>query len=160
MGKRMGAQIKKARLDAGLTQEKLAQKVGGATAQDISKAERGVLELETETIKKIAKVTGVSQASLLGTSTAKKTAAATAAKKTTATVKKTTTNAKKNDDSMMRLTAAEKKLVAAYRNADATRKKFALDMLEGGSMISTLMQNRGEELVSDVLGSLLGGKNK
>ena len=43
MGKRMGAQIKKARLDAGLTQEKLAQKVGGVTAQDISKAERGVL---------------------------------------------------------------------------------------------------------------------
>ncbi len=151
MGKRMGAQIKKARLDAGLTQEKLAQKVGGVTAQDISKAERGVLELETETIKKIAKVTGVTQASLLGTSTAKK---------TTATVKKTTTNAKKNDDSMMRLTAAEKKLVAAYRKADATRKKFALDILEGGSMISTLMQNRGEELVSDVLGSLLGGKIK
>ena len=151
MGKRMGAQIKKARLDAGLTQEKLAQKVGGVTAQDISKAERGVLELETETIKKIAKVTGVTQASLLGTSTSKK---------TTATVKKATTNAKKNDDSMMRLTAAEKKLVAAYRKADATRKKFALDILEGGSMISTLMQNRGEELVSDVLGSLLGGKNK
>lgn len=119
-----------------------------------------MLELETETIKKIAKVTGVTQASLLGTSTTKKTAAATAAKKTTATVKKATTNAKKNDDSMMRLTAAEKKLVAAYRKADATRKKFALDILEGGSMISTLMQNRGEELVSDVLGSLLGGKNK
>ena len=159
MGKRMGAQIKKARLDAGLTQEKLAQKVGGVTAQDISKAERGVLELETETIKKIAKVTGVTQASLLGTSTAKKTASATAAKKTTATVKKTTTNAKKTDDSM-KLTAAEKKLVAAYRKADATRKKIALDILEGGSMLSTLMQNRGEELVSDVLGSLLGGKNK
>ena len=150
MGKRMGAQIKKARLDAGLTQEKLAQKVGGVTAQDISKAERGVLELETETIKKIAKVTGVTQASLLGTSTAKK---------TTATVKKTTTNAKKTDDSM-KLTAAEKKLVAAYRKADATRKKIALDILEGGSMISTLMQNRGEDLVSDVLGSLLGGKSK
>lgn len=66
MGKRMGAQIKKARLDAGLTQEKLAQKVGGVTAQDISKAERGVLELETETIKKIAKVTGVARSSLLG----------------------------------------------------------------------------------------------
>ena len=159
MGKRMGAQIKKARLDAGLTQEKLAQKVGGVTTQDISKAERGVLELETETIKKIAKVTGMTQASLLGTSTAKKTASATAAKKTTATVKKTTTNAKKTDDSM-KLTAAEKKLVAAYRKADATRKKIALDILEGGSMISTLMQNRGEELVSDVLGSLLGGKNK
>ena len=159
MGKRMGAQIKKARLDAGLTQEKLAQKVGGVTSQDISKAERGVLELETETIKKIAKVTGVTQASLLGTSTAKKTASATAAKKTTATVKKTTTNAKKTDDSM-KLTAAEKKLVAAYRKADATRKKIALDILEGGSMISTLMQNRGEDLVSDVLGSLLGGKSK
>ena len=101
----------------------------------------------------------MTQASLLGTSTAKKTASATAAKKTTATVKKTTTNAKKTDDSM-KLTAAEKKLVAAYRKADATRKKIALDILEGGSMISTLMQNRGEDLVSDVLGSLLGGKNK
>ena len=44
MGKRMGAQIKKARLDAGLTQEKLAELLG-VTFQQIQKYERGTNRL-------------------------------------------------------------------------------------------------------------------
>ena len=41
MAKKVGELIKKARTDAGLTQEQLAKKVDGVTASDISKAERG-----------------------------------------------------------------------------------------------------------------------
>ena len=41
MAKKVGELIKKARTDAGLTQEQLAKKVDGITAADISKAERG-----------------------------------------------------------------------------------------------------------------------
>ncbi len=145
MGKRTGALIKQARLDAGLTQEKLAKKLGGGiTASDISKAERGEAELTTDTIKKIAKVTGVTQASLLGTSTAKKTAT-----KTTTTKKTTTTTS-------VKLTATEKKLVEAYRKADSDRKKQALKILTGddGDVLSSI----GSNLVTELVGNLLGGK--
>ena len=45
MAKKVGELIKKARTDAGLTQEQLAKKVDGVTASDISKAERGEKEL-------------------------------------------------------------------------------------------------------------------
>ena len=146
MGKKTGALIKQARLDAGLTQEKLAKKLGGGlTASDISKAERGEAELTTDTIKKIAKITGVTQVSLLGTSTAKKTTAkTTTARKTTAT----TTSVK--------LTATEKKLVEAYRKADSDRKKQALKILTGddGDVLSSI----GSNLVTELVGNLLGGK--
>ncbi len=145
MGKRTGALIKQARLDAGLTQEKLAKKLGGGiTASDISKAERGEAELTTDTIKKIAKVTGVTQASLLGTSTAKKTTTK------TATTKKTTTT------TSVKLTATEKKLVEAYRKADSDRKKQALKILTGddGDVLSSI----GSNLVTELVGNLLGGK--
>lgn len=153
MSRKTGALIKQARLNADLTQEKLAQKLGGGiTASDISKAERGEAELPTETIKKIAKITGVTQASLLGTSktAAKKTAgtAKSAAKKTTSSAAKT---------GAMKLTAAEKKLVEAYRKADSDQKKQALKLLTGdddGNILSSI----GGSVVTELIGNLLGGK--
>lgn len=144
MGKKTGALIKQARLDAGLTQEKLAQKMGGSvTAGDISKAERGEGELSTADIKKIAKITGVSQASLLGTSK-------TSAKKTTAAGKISTASA------TLKLTATEKKLVEAYRKASTERKQQAMKLLTGddGDVLSSL----GSSVVSELIGNLLGGK--
>lgn len=45
MAKRVGELIKKARTDAGLTQERLAKKVDGVMASDIGKAERGEKDL-------------------------------------------------------------------------------------------------------------------
>ncbi len=153
MSKKTGERIKQARLNADLTQEKLAQKLGGViTASDISKAERGEAELTTETIKKIAKITGVTQASLLGTSK-------TAAKKTAGTaksaVKKTTSSAAKTG--AMKLTATEKKLVEAYRKADSDQKKQALRLLTGdddGNILSSI----GGSVVTELIGNLLGGK--
>ena len=65
MSKKLGELIKKARTDAGLTQEQLAKKVDGVSASDISKAERGEKELTQAALKQIAKATGVTQASLL-----------------------------------------------------------------------------------------------
>ena len=61
----VGPMIKKARAGAGLTQEQLANKVTGLSASDISRAERGVLIPTQEQLKTIAKVTGVTQKSLL-----------------------------------------------------------------------------------------------
>ena len=53
MASKVGKLIKEARQAADLTQEKLAKKVGGGlTASDISKAERGELELPLATLRK------------------------------------------------------------------------------------------------------------
>ena len=141
MSKKLGELIKKARTDAGLTQEQLAKKVDGVSASDISKAERGEKELTQAALKQIAKATGVTQASLLQaakgkgkTGTAKKPAAA---------------------SSSMKLTASEKKLVELYRKADDKTKKAAMDILKkkkdgSDEMISSLMGTAAEviELLS------------
>ena len=92
MAKKVGTLIKEARTEAGFTQEELARKLAGVSASDISKAERGQLELSQANLKKIAKACGVTQASLLnaakGTSTKKTTTSKKTEKKTE---KKTTT---------------------------------------------------------------------
>ncbi len=133
--KKLGNLIKKARTDAGMTQEQLARKVKGATATDISAAERGVGDLTTDQLKAIAKATGVTQASLLDVG--KSSSAKTAAKKTSAK-KKTTTNT--TGTGMMKLTATEKKFIAAYRDANADTRKAALAVLQGeGADITTII---------------------
>ena len=63
--KKVGQLIKKARTEAGLTQEQLARKVKNCSASDVGRAERGEKELTTEQLKQVAKATGVTQKSLL-----------------------------------------------------------------------------------------------
>ena len=146
MANKVGELIKEARTGAGLTQEQLAKKLGGGiTAADISKAERGLAELSQTQLRQIAKITGVTQASLLnaakpstGSAAAKKPAASSAKKPTAAS------SAKKEEE--FKLSAAEKKLVELYRAADKSSKDNAVKLL------------KGEKLeVANLLGSLLGG---
>ncbi len=133
MAKKVGTLIKEARTDAGLSQEQLARKIKGLSAAELGKAESGETELTQAFLKEIAKATGVTQASLLnaakGSTAAKKTETAkkTTTAKKTETAKKTGT-AKKSD---AELTAAEKKLLEAYRSASADAKKNALKLLKG-----------------------------
>lgn len=138
--KKLGNLIKEARTDAGLTQEQLARKISGLSASDISLAERGMKDLTQEQLKKIAKVTGVTQASLLN-----------AAKGSTA--KKSTSSASK---SSMQVTATEKKLVELYRKASAEEKKAALKALKGedslkDDIFEALLDNISTEKVLDTL---------
>jgi len=137
MANKVGALIKEARTGAKLTQEQLAKKISGLTASDISKAERGELELSQAQLKAIAKATGVTQASLLN---AAKEGSKPAAKKPAA--KKPA--AKKTEE--LKLTAAEKKLVELYRAADKTTRDAAVKVLKG--------EKTG---VDGILGSILGG---
>lgn len=134
MAKIVGELIKKARTDAGLTQEQLAKKVDGVTASDISKAERGEKELSQAALKQIAKATGVTQSSLLE--------AAKAGGKTGSTSGKTTSSG-----TSVKVTAAEKKLLELYRKADADTKKAAIRVLSGEQ----------EEGLSNLLGTLVDG---
>ena len=128
--KKVGTLIKEARTGAGLTQEQLARKIKGVSADDISKAERGEKDFTQAVLKEIAKATGVTQKSLLdaakGSTAAKTTAAKTTAAKTTAaktTAAKTTaakTSAAKTSSAK---TTAAKTTAAKTTAAKTTAKK-------------------------------------
>jgi transcriptional regulator with XRE-family HTH domain len=141
--KKLGDLIKEARMSADLTQEQLAKKIAGLSASDISMAERGKKDLTQEQLKRIAKATGVTQASLLN--------AAKGSSGKSSTAKKTSSTA---GTTSMKLTAAEKKLVELYRKADSETKKEALNVLKGedGSMDDVL------ETIMDSVQNMLGKK--
>ena len=126
--KKVGTLIKEARTEAGLTQEQLARRISGLSANDISLAERHQKDLTQDQLKQIAKITGVTQTSLLEAargSTAKKPAGA---------------------KSSMQVTATERRLVELYRAADTETRKDALKVLRGQ-----------DSLAEDILESLLDG---
>ena len=126
--KKVGTLIKEARTEAGLTQEQLARRISGLSANDISLAERHQKNLTQDQLRQIAKITGVTQTSLLE-----------AAKGSTA---KKPTGAK----SSMQVTATERRLVELYRAADTETRKDALKVLRGQ-----------DSLAEDILESLLDG---
>ena len=158
MANTVGALIKEARGKAKLSQEALAGQIEGLSAADLGKAERGEKELSQSVLRQIAKLTGVTQASLINAAKestygpAKKTTAA--AKKTTAAAKKTTAAAK----NAVELSAAEKKLVELYRAADSDTKKKAVAVLKGeqadasGILANLLGDQAGN---SDLIGSII-----
>jgi transcriptional regulator with XRE-family HTH domain len=117
--KKLGNLIKEARTEAGFTQEQLARKIAGLSATDISEAERGLKDLTQEQLKKIAKATGVTQASLLDAAKGTKKTSASTANKTS-----------------MKVTATEKRLVELYREADSDTKKAALKLLRGQNIVA------------------------
>lgn len=134
--KKLGNLIKEARQEAGLTQEQLARRISGLSASDISMAERGLKDLTQEQLKRIAKATGVTQASLLNAakgSSSKKTSSSTAAK------------------TSMRVTATEKRLVELYREADSDKKKAVLNVLRGNDATAGELLGNLWDGVQDIL---------
>ena len=165
MANTVGPLIKEARGKAKLSQEALAGQVEGLSAADLGKAERGEKELSQSVLRQIAKLTGVTQASLINAAKestygpAKKAAAP--AKKTTATAKKAAPAAKKTSaaaKNAVELSAAEKKLVELYRAADSDTKKKAVAVLKGeqadasGILANLLGDQSGN---SDLIGSII-----
>ena len=126
--KKVGTLIKEARTEAGLTQEQLARRISGLSAGDISLAERHQKNLTQDQLRQIAKITGVTQTSLL------EAARGSSSKKTS------------GSKSSMQVTAAERKLVELYRAADTETRKDALKVLKGQ-----------DSLAEDILESLLDG---
>ena len=144
--KKVGTLIKEARTNADLTQEQLARKISGLSAADISLAERGKKDLTQAQLKQIAKITGVTQASLLnaakGTVTKKASSSKTSAKSSTST------------KTSIKVTATEKKLVELYRAADADTRKAAIKLLKGEeSTAEDILEN-----LLDTVQDMLGGK--
>ena len=144
--KKVGTLIKEARTKADLTQEQLARKISGLSASDISMAERGKKDLTQAQLKQIAKITGVTQASLLNA------VKGTSAKKTSSTASKTTSSSKSTTS--IKVTSSEKKLIQLYRDADADTRKAALNVLKGED-------NNAEDILENLLESvqdMLSGK--
>lgn len=155
MGQITGTLIKEARTGAKLTQTQLAEQLDGVSANDISKAERGDKELPQSVLKQIAKITGVTQASLVNAAKAeaaseKPAAAKAPAKKESSSKPASKTEAKPASKTEAKnafeLTAAEKKLVELYRAADSETKKAAVAVLKNE-----------KTQTDDILGTLLGG---
>lgn len=151
MAKKVGTLIKEARTEAGLTQEQLARKVKGVSASDISRAERGELDLTQAALKEIAKATGVTQASLInaakGSSSSKKTSSS-SSKKTSSS------SSSSSSKTSMKVSSTEKKLVELYRAADSDTKKAAMSLLKGET-------SSKEDILNSILETaveMLGGK--
>ena len=166
MGKKVGKLIKAARTGADMTQEQLARRISGVSANDISLAERGEKDLTQAQLKKIATITGVTQASLIDAAKAENgTAKKTTAKKTTTTKKTTTPRTPASANSTMKVTSTERKLVEAYRLADSDTKKRAMNLLKGkedgvlgGLLGGADISDKVEDVLGDVIGGLLGNK--
>ena len=160
----LSTRLKEARAAASLTQEQLAKAAkNGLTANDISKAERALYVPTDAQLKAIAKATGVTQKSLLDAKGGKKTASSSAAKKPAST-----SAAKKpaSSGTSMKVSAAEKKLVEAYRKASAENRKLALNLLEGKAVedshfnIGSLFSGGIGGSVSEFLENLVRGINE
>ena len=182
----VGPMIKKARAGAGLTQEQLAMKVTGLSASDISRAERGELIPTQEQLKTIAKVTGVTQKSLLdaakeskaesdssGTSGSsgdgKKPSASTSTGSSKKPAESTSTGSGKkpaaststgtNTGKTMEVTATERKLVELYRKASTDEKKTVMSILKGEKDTTNEMISSlldGSKKPADIVSSILG----
>jgi len=154
-------QLKKIAVACGVTQTSLVNAPKNLPAAKKPAAKK----TETTTAKKPA-------------ASAKKPASTTAAKKPASSAKKpaTTTAAKKpatpaGANTTMKVTATEKKLVEAYREATADAKKTALKVLKGeysetatnllnvagGSGANAIADGIGDTL-GNLIGSLIGGK--
>ena len=139
--KKAGKLIKEARTDAGMTQEQLARRIPGLSASDISQAERGLTDLTHEQLKKIAKVLGITQSSLLEAAKGSSTKKSTAAK------------------SSMQVTATERRLVELYRKASSEEKKAALKALKGqDSLTEEIFESLLDSVDKEkILGGLMDG---
>ena len=173
MSSRLCTLLREARTNAQLTQEQLAKKAKSQlTANDISRAERG-LDVPSDTqLKAIAKVCGVTQKSLLDAAKAARGGTAkTASGKTASSARKTTAAAKKPaaKSAEYTLTATEKKLIDAYRGASAENRKLALSLLQGkaiedteqeGFSVGSILQNSLSSGLGGVLETLISGLGK
>lgn len=157
MANKIGNAVKKARTEAGLTQEQLAKKVKGCTASDISKLERGEKELTRDQLKQIAGATGVTQKSLLeaaaGSRYSDSSKKETSSGKTTSSGKSTSAkSSSKSSDDGIKLTAAEKEIIELYRKADSdTKKKVRSILKDEDSGASELLQNILGSAMKDLL---------
>ena len=138
------------------TAKTTAAKTTAAKTASAKKTDAKTTSAKTTAAKKTDAKTTASKKTAAKTTTAKKPAASAAAKKPATPAGATTS---------MKLTAAEKKLIEAYREAPGDLKKAALKVLKGeyGETVNTLLGAASgsgataADGVGEILGNLLGG---
>ena len=144
MANKVGNLIKKARKEAGLTQEQLARKVKNCNTSDIGKAERGEIRLTNEQLKQIAKATGVTQKSLLDA--ASSSSYKNSSSGSSSSGSSSGSSAGSSSKGSMKVSTTERRLVELYRKADSDTKKKVMEELKKSASV-------GE--ISDGIGTLI-----
>ncbi len=178
------AQLKKIAVACGVTQASLVNAPKNLSASAAKKtAASGTAAAKKASASKTstsAKTSAAKTSTAAKTSAAAKTSTAskkTSAAKTSAEKKTGTASAKKaaaavpaSANVSLKVTAAEQKLIQAYRGATSDRKKAALKLLNGdygdtvdkilsvtqGTVSASPSSSSGPDLLGDVLGGLLG----
>ena len=170
------AQLKKIAVACGVTQTSLVNAPKNLSAAAAKKAAAKTTAAKPAAAKATAAKTTAAKPAAK-TAAAKTTAAKPAAKATaakTAAAKKTAApKVPANANTSMKVTAAEKKLIEAYRSASSDRKKAALKLLNGeyGDTVDKILSvtngvsgsssassaGNPADAIGDVLGNLLGG---
>lgn len=148
MANKVGNLIKKARKEAGFTQEQLARKVKNCNTSDIGKAERGEIRLTNEQLKQIAKATGVTQKSLLdaaSSSTYKNSSSG-----STSSGSSSNSSSSGSSKGSMKVSQTERKLVELYRKADSATKKKVMEELKKSESVSEISDGIGTLIESAI----------
>ena len=163
--KTSGARTEAKSSTAKTTAAKTGTKTAAAKTTDAKKTEN-----KPATAKTGAKTAAAKATTAAAKTGAKTTAAKTGAVKTTAKKNETKPSVPTGANTSMKVTATEKKLIEAYREAPAELKKAALKVLKGeyGETVNTLLgasSGAGAtaadgigEMLGGLLGNLLGGK--
>ena len=159
--KTVGTLIKEARTAAGLTQEQLARKIKGVSADDISLAERGKKDFTQAVLKEIAKATGVTQKSLLDAAKAGSSAKTGASSKTGSSAK---TGASSKTGSSAKTGASSKTGSGAKTSASSKTGNSAKTASSSSSTLKLSAEEKrvlkayreAEEGVQSIVRALLG----
>ncbi|MBR2822708.1 MAG: helix-turn-helix domain-containing protein [Clostridia bacterium] len=173
------AQLKKIAVACGVTQKSLleapknlkaAAKKTDATASSAKTTAAKKTDAKASSAKTTSSKKTDAKASSAKTTAAKKTDAKASSAKTAAAKKTEAKAAPAGANTSMKVTATEKKLIEAYREAPTDLKKAALKLLKGeyGDTVNTLLgASSGSgataadgigEMLGGLLGNLLGGK--
>ena len=156
--------------DGKKTEAKPATAKTGAKTAAAKTTDTKKTEVKPATAKTGAKTAAAKATTAAAKTGAKTTAAKTGAAKTTAKKNETKPAVPTGANTSMKVTATEKKLIEAYREAPAELKKAALKVLRGeyGETVNTLLgasSGAGAtaadgigEMLGGLLGNLLGGK--
>ena len=168
MSEQIGAKIREARNNAGMSQEKLAKAADGVSVSDISKAERGLKELTPEQLHSIEAATGAVPGSLIDAGEV-----VPAPVEDASADAKDVVSAETNEETALNtpitvtLTSAEKELLDSYKAADVWKQKAVLFLLKGEkpqmqeimALLAGLMaKNSGEKGANPLAGIINGIK--
>ncbi len=132
MSEEIGAKIREARNNAGMSQDKLAKAVAGVSVSDISKAERGLKELTPEQLHAIEEATGAVPGSLTDAAEMLPVPVEDAAAEPNNEVSAVTNEETAAPAQItLTLTPAEKDLLDSFKAAAVWKQKAVLFLLKG-----------------------------